>query len=484
MADPLNILFLMTDQHRADHVGWAPDSRLDTPNLNRLAEGTAFTNCLSVNPICTPARTALITGRYTHQIGTLSMSGDLSREHPTFFRALQNSGYWTSGIGKFHWMQNWPWGVPHGQGHDLIALEDEVKKYGLDDAWEVSGKQLAQRNHCRFTERLAKKGLLEAYRQHTESRGGNTKVAEETQFTGEPWPFEECDYVDIVTADAALEHLEARPKDQPFCSFVSFCSPHPPFDPPSRWLESVDPNDTHDILVGDATLSTQATERMRRLQRAYKAMIKLVDDQVGRLMDYLEREDLLKNTLVVFTSDHGEMLGDLGCMQKQHPWAGSVGVPAVVRHPDHLDGRRFAGPIECIDLTATMLDAAGLDPTEALSRSWPAFGDRIPARSLMPVVRGEADSVREFAFSECRGAWQLIQSERWKYVRWLGQGEIDAPREELFDLKKDPNEQVDVAGRPEHAEALEWCRRRREHVMDTTPPAQTGWAPYGGAAGS
>lgn len=97
-----NIILLMTDQHRADHAGFLPGSRMATPHLDRLAGSVGFSNCVTVNPICTPARTALLTGKYTHQIGTLDMSGDLSREHPTYPRALQQAGYWTAGVGKFH----------------------------------------------------------------------------------------------------------------------------------------------------------------------------------------------------------------------------------------------------------------------------------------------------------------------------------------------------------------------------------------------
>ena len=120
---PYNIIFLMTDQQRADHVSFLPDSRLATPNIDRLVGSVGFNNCVSVNPVCTPARTALLTGKYTHQIGTLAMSGDLSQEHPTYLQALQKAGYWTAGVGKFHWMQGWPWSTKRGKGHDLVTLK-------------------------------------------------------------------------------------------------------------------------------------------------------------------------------------------------------------------------------------------------------------------------------------------------------------------------------------------------------------------------
>ena len=92
MSNRKNIVFLMTDQHRQDHVGLYAGAKVSTPNLDRLGQSVAFSNCLSVNPICTPARTAILTGKYTHQIGTLQMSGDLSLQHPTYLRALQRAG--------------------------------------------------------------------------------------------------------------------------------------------------------------------------------------------------------------------------------------------------------------------------------------------------------------------------------------------------------------------------------------------------------
>ncbi len=130
MAERPHIVFIMTDQHRADHVGWHPRSRLALTNIDRIAEGHAFLNCVSANPICTPARTALLTGRYSHQIGTLSMSGDLPRGIPTYAQALRKAGYHTAGIGKFHWLQTAKWGAPRGHGVDLTAVHEELKGYG------------------------------------------------------------------------------------------------------------------------------------------------------------------------------------------------------------------------------------------------------------------------------------------------------------------------------------------------------------------
>jgi arylsulfatase A-like enzyme len=479
MGKPLNILFLMTDQHRADHVGFLPGSRLATPNLDRVAEGTAFSNAVTPNPICTPARSCLLTGKYSHQIGMLSMSGDLSLQHPTYMRALQQAGYWTAGIGKFHWLQNWPWGQPRGQGHNLVGLRDEIKKYGMDYVWESSGKQLAERNFCDYMAYLKGKGLLDAYRDHVEAEGPNRQDPEQVEFTGKAWPFAEEDYVDCVTGREAVKALDGRPKDKPFFLFVSFCGPHKPYDPPRSYLDKVPPEQDDAFLPGGPPLSEKARARLARLRRAYKAMILCIDDQVGLLLDKLEREGLLDSTLVLLTSDHGEMLGDRTRMSKQQPWRHSVTVPTAIRHPAHLDRRLCEAPIETIDLTATMLDAAGVDPAKALSKPWPAFHDRVPCRSLLPIVRGEAGSVRELAFSECNNLWQLLQSAEWKYIRYLTSANGEPGRELLFQIRADPGEQSDRAGDPACQAVMESFRRARERLLEMTPPAQLGWAAFG-----
>jgi arylsulfatase len=475
---PYNILFLMTDQHRADHVGFLPGSRFSTPNIDRIAGSVGFSNCVSVNPICTPARTALLTGKYTHQIGTLSMSGDLSFEHPTYLRALQESGYWTAGVGKFHWMQNWPWGHERGKGHDLVALKNEVKRYGLNYVWEVSGKQLAVRNNCEYCRHLKSRGLLEAYRNHVEARGPNSMDPAITKWSGEPWPFDEDDYVDMVTGKEIVKAIESRPSDKPFFLFGSFCGPHKPYDPPTSFLNGIADIDDEELLPGESEMDSQTRARLRGVRRAYKAMIACIDVQVGRILDKLEHEGILDSTIILFTSDHGEMLGDHNRMSKMQPWRESVIVPTAIRHPEHLDARTCSSPIEITDLTATILDLAGLDPQLALSKPWPAFHDRIPCRSLMPIVSREVERIRDYAFSECSGDWQMVQSEQWKYVRYLNQSSEDITTERLYNLADDPHEQRNVIIESAYAAVREELREYRTRILDSTPPAQTGWAPY------
>jgi choline-sulfatase len=335
-------------------------------------------------------------------------------------------------------------------------------------------------NHCDYCRYLEGKGLLEQYRDHVASRGRNSMFPEQTRWSGAPWPFAEEDYVDVVTGREILRAIEARPADRPFCIFGSFCGPHKPYDPPATFLDAAPADDETAFLPGAGELDEQTRTRLRAVRRAYRAMISCIDAQVGLVLDALEREGLLDSTVILFTSDHGEMLGDHNRMSKMQPWRESVVVPTAIRHPAYLDQRTCRSLIEITDLTATMLDIAGQDPQTALSKPWPAFHDRVPCRSLMPIVRGEADTIRRYAFSECMGVWQMVQTEDWKYVRYLNQSPEASAGEELYHLAADPGEQQDLSAEVAHAAILAELREQRDRILDASPPAQTGWAPYAG----
>lgn len=482
-----NILLLMTDQQRMDYTGFSGACRMETPNMDRIAEGCAFTRCQTVDPVCAPTRTAMLTGRYPHQIGTQCMAGDLSRDIRTCPQALQENGYYTAAVGKLHYLQPWKWNTPRCVALDLVELKEEIKKYGYDDVWETAGKQLMLRNFCDYSAYLREKGTLETYLDSVEGAGPNRETPEGEEDPALPFVLPEEDYVDIVTADRIIDLLDNRPKDKPFYMLGSFCSPHKPFDPPKRYLDMIPYEEIDDFIPGTVEMpdGTKAVKEMTyaekqqiyRKRRAYKAMIRLLDDQIGRIFDYLEKAKLLDDTVIVFASDHGEMLGDHYRIQKSIYWKESCTVPLAIRHPDYLKGDVCDSPVEITDVTATILDIAGLDPEEALKKTWPAFNSQIPCRSLMPIITGETASIREFTFSEFDAKWHMLETREWKYVKYLKTGSPDIRREELYHISEDPDETDDVSDRPENLGVLDWFRRRREYLMDTTPAAQMMWAP-------
>lgn len=495
-----NILFIMTDQQRADATGYSGD--YNTPAIDSIAACSHY-ECCTVNPICTPARCALLTGRYPRQIGMVTMSGDLDYQIPTMPQALQKAGYTTYGIGKFHFMQTWPWGTPRGQGWDFLKNEEAMRRFGFDFIWETAGKQQLLQNYDHYCAYLDQKGLLETYRDFVEySGGGNGDTADHNYDRALPFPLEEEDYVDVVTGRIASQRLREHDSTKPFYMFVSFCGPHKPYDAPERYLNMFPLERKDDfILESGQHLNDEQKESLYRERRSARAMVKLIDDQIQMLLDILEERGFSQNTMVVFASDHGDMLGDHSLIQKGVPWRQSVMVPLAIRVPGVKSVGKTGALVELTDVTATILDYAGLDPQKVLGREWPAYNDRIPCKSLLPLVRAERQEIRDFVFAESdfteerdgvrlnmsreayrriRGAgrdtaWQMILTKRYKYIKYLGYDRPGRYHEELYDLLRDPKELVNEAGNPEYAGTLREARDRLMYILDVYQPAQKTW---------
>lgn len=499
---PKHVLLLMTDQQRFDQVDWTGESGA-TPNITRIASHAYFTNCQTTNPICTPARTSLITGRYSRQIGSLTMSGDLFPQIPTFMQALQRAGYRTYGVGKFHYLQTFPWSTPRGCGMDMVAGEADSRRFGYDFVWETAGKQQTVGNYCFYGDYLQKKGLLSAVRDFFVECGGvNGDTADHNYDKALPWPFAEEDYVDVVTGRVAREQIALHPAERPMYMKVSFCGPHKPYDAPQRYLDMFPLERKDNFLLPEGQVITgEEKEALYRQRRSAKAMIRLIDDQIGEILALLEKRDMLRDTLVLFASDHGDMLGDHYMIQKGVPWRQAMNVPLAAWLPGAEPVGRRVCPVELHDVAATILEYAGLDPQEALSRPWPAYNDRVPCRSFLPVLEGRTERHRDFAYSESdfteerhadtdfaqvlrkRGAggrrsnaWRSIVTESSKYIRYLGYALGEEAYEEFYDLENDPGETENLIADPRYAARIEEARRRERYVVDHFPAAQMTWA--------
>jgi len=502
-----NILLIMTDQHRNDYVGYMPGGKAVTPNIDWIAGGCGFEACQSGNPLCVPARTSLATGRYARQVGMRAMSGDLFPQIPTFMSALQKNGYTTYAIGKLHYLQTWDWGAKRNQGINLYEKVEEMKKFGYDYIWETAGKQLLHANYCSYAHYLEEKGLLEKARDFVRDSGGpNGDTADRNYDTASAWPFAEEDYIDVVTGRKACEALEQHPSDKPFYMLASFCSPHKTYDAPQRYLDMFELEEKDDfILQNGQSIAEEDKMTIYRQRRNVKAMLKLVDDQIGNILNVLRSKDLLDKTMIIFTSDHGDGLGDHFMIQKGIPWKQVASVPLAIRMPGYADNKLIKDPVELTDVSATILDYAGLDPQSALSRSWPKYNNVIPCRSLLPVVRGEVEKVRDYTFTEAdfseehpflddpnaglltpeevmkkRGEgrgnkWEMIQTRKYKYIKYLGYEKPGVFHEELYDLENDPDELYDVAKNPEYADYLKQGRDYLMFTVDHYPTAQLTW---------
>jgi choline-sulfatase len=252
-------------------------------------------------------------------------------------------------------------------------------------------------------------------------------------------------FEDAYIGRRAAAWLESVPMDFPWHYFVSFVGPHNPFDPPTEYAEHFRdapmPDPISDTMEGKpdwvrAKDQGLTPEEITVTQRQYCAAIELIDDQIGQMMDVLESRDMLENTVIVYTSDHGEMLGDHGLYTKSVPYEASVRIPLIVAGPGIERGVSDA-LVELIDLNPTVCELAGLPPQED-----------IDARTLVPVLTGGREAHRTETVSAIRN-FRCLRTAQVKYVEHLND------RDELYDLAEDPHELVNLAdAQPERRRAL------------------------------
>ncbi len=416
MSNPArpNILFITDDQHRHDWLGWIDDCPARTPNLDRLRrEGIWHRHCYSNNPLCMPARCSLINGLYSRQSGQMDNTTDWPSDLPTMPQALQREGYRTAMIGKLHAFE----GIPTAL--DLTTVQNQIKAFGFDHVHEVAGKTMAWHIDCEWTHHLRRHGLLDAYRAERSKRSP-------IQNDGHPFPFAEEHYVDRYVGDHCVDWLSHHDSAQPFFLWAGFCSPHPAYDAPASRL-AAHPPESMPLPIDN---SDPARWPIRRAH--YAAMIEIIDEQVGRLLDVLDRRGLTDNTLVVFVADHGEMLGEHNIDGKCWPHDPSIRVPCLARWPGHIaPGSVSDGLLSLIDLTATCVEVGGTDPAIALPGNL--------ARSLIAHWQNPSDEFRPFIYSENSGQfqppWRLVRTRDHKLVHWLRDD-----RTSLHDLAADPHE--------------------------------------------
>jgi len=411
-----NILFLFPDQLRHDFVEPAPIP-VRTPHLKRLAaEGVRFTNAVTPAPLCAPARACLASGMEYDRCGVPSNGENYPLDRPTFYQLLRSSGYHVMGCGKFDLHKpELDWGL---DGRRLI------REWGFSDGVDNEGKHDGTRAYKQagrpkgpFLAYLDKLGLAKAHVDDYDRRKGHGATF--------PTPLSDEAYGDNWIARNGVALLDAAPKGRPWFLQVNFNGPHSPWDITAsmekRWrgVRFPQPNRCHQL--------TPATHELVR--QNYAAMIENIDRRVGELIEKVKARGELENTLIVFSSDHGELLGDHNLWGKRQPHHGSVGVPLVVWGQDAREGVLCEDPATTLDLTATFLDYAGIRK--------PAQMD---SRSLRPFLSGRNASSRKHVLSGV-DSWRLVMDDRYKYVRGWGQEAM------LFDVRKDPQENENLASK-------------------------------------
>ncbi|MHC5211787.1 MAG: arylsulfatase [Planctomycetota bacterium] len=468
-ASPPDILLLMADQFRGDALGCAGHPAVRTPHLDRLArEGAWFRRAYSSTPSCTPARAALLTGMSPWGHGMLGYSRVAPRyavELPELFRA---AGYITHAVGKNHFD---PQRATHG--YEVVELDE-------------SG-------------RVESEGFESDYRRWFRERAPARAPGRDPDATGLGWnDYRAAAYAlpeelhpTRWVADRACAFLDAYDEAQPFLLKVSFARPHSPYDPPQRLLDSYADAEIpaahrgawsetafarfSDPEAHGAARNNLGPELTWASRAAYYASITFIDEQVGRILDALERSGRLERTLIVFLSDHGDMLGDHHLWRKTYAYEGSARIPLILWWGDELAAARRGEvhrgelprgevrgePVEIRDVLPTLLDGAGL-PVPA----------EVEGRSLFDLLRADAAPWREVLDLEHAttywpgNVWNALTDGRFKYVYHARDG-----REQLFDLDRDPGETRDLAPDPAHRDALAgWRARMITHLEPRGAP--------------
>lgn len=430
-----NILWYCTDQQRFDTIGALGNPHVRTPTIDRLVrEGVAFTHTYCQSPICTPSRSSFMTGLYPARLhNTRNGNESFPPFPPVITKVIAENGYTCGLVGKFHLQSS---------GYRTEPRLDDGFSYwkfshAPRDDWEEGHD----------------------YAEWVRERGGNLNELRESEDRVPP----ELHQTTWGT-ERSLEFLKQQEgSGEPWLLNVNIYDPHPPFIPPKVYADQFDPAAMPGPYFRDSDLAQQAklasldfqdeikipeAHDAFRKQADYYAMIQQIDDQFARILNYLDESGQRENTVIIFTSDHGEALGDHGLMYKGcRFYEGLVRVPLIFSWPGQfLQNLTAEGLVEMLDMTSTIVELAGLEQAEYMQ-----------GRSLLPILKGDADPAhfREFVRSEYFDALDtyftggtgtfgtMYRTERYKLCMYhnkdLG---------ELYDLENDPWEFDDLWDSP------------------------------------
>jgi len=413
MKNKPNVLILFTDQQRYNTIAHLGYDYMITPNLDRLAkESCSYVNAISTNPVCMPARHDLLTGMGGHAHGYYGNSIAPIKDYslPTLPRIFLNNGYATAAVGKMHFV---PVREHHGFGE--MHLMEELPGHRNDDAYatylEAEGLGGVQNIH--------------GVRPQIYHIPQNSQMDEE--HCGTPW-----------VAKKTIEWISEN-KDRPFFLMSSWIQPHPPWHLPKSYQDMYKDRDIPEPypLSRPATFEKglngiygdfDSDELKRKTREAYYASVSMVDENIGKILDYMEKEKLLDNTLIIFTSDHGEMLQDKGFYSKALPYDGSVRIPFVVRYPERFAPNTICEDfVDLFDVLPTCLDVCGLE--------YPGIKARLQGDSVCASNPTRDRNVICSNFHENATRWVMARDHEYKYVFRYNGG-----HEELYDMKNDPME--------------------------------------------
>ena len=424
MTKKPNFLLLMTDQQRFDTLGCTGNEIINTPNIDNLAKnGVNFINAYTQAPACVPARQNLMTGRHAHDFPLMTNNGTFpDREVPTLPSLLRNQGYHTQAIGKMHFKPS-----RNHMGFDRMELSEENPDFRQDDEYLLFLKD-------------------QGYGDVEEPFGKRHKYHYDPQVAPVPEEY----HVTTWAADRTIEFLKNN-RNRPFFCFTGFHKPHPAWAPPKPYHEIYDPDKLplpdrsksdreplDDLLISEnisKRMRDPSDKKIRRVKSRYYGMITHIDEKIGQIVGTLERYCLRKNTVLIFTSDHGELLGDHYAWGKRCFYEGASHVPFIASWPGMWpENEERDQLISLYDILPTILTLAGEN-----------IPNKLAGADLAPVIKDNTSSWRDQLYGEWgrgRKAKYMVRWDDWKYVFLVNGG-----REQLFNLREDPEELRNLASK-------------------------------------
>ncbi len=424
----MNILILMTDQQRFDTIAAGGYSHMKTPHLDELVRsGCNFPNAYTPAPICVAARHCLLTGMaprdhgFAHNMGVYE-NFILNNNLPTYPRIFSENGYFTAAVGKMHFR---PVREHHGFSH--LSLMEEIPGKRFDDAYATYLKACG-------LEQISSLHGVRPLAYHLPQRS----------------PMAEREHENFWIADRTKALIDAN-LDRPFLITSSWIQPHPPIHLPAPWdtlyddvelPDSIPPGRFAPYPEHDGRFADEVPTRlMDKLKRFYFGSISMIDAAIGEIVTHLEELGILDDTLILFTSDHGEMLGDHGMLQKTVPYESSTRIPFVIRFPKLFQpgsvDERF---VDLMDVLPTLADAAEIShPFKETQSNYQLQGESLIGAASR---RDRDEQWTEFGFDTQR--WVALRDRRYKYIYFYSDG-----CEQFFDLRDDPGETRNLVGAEE-----------------------------------
>ncbi|NWQ39623.1 arylsulfatase [Bacillus sp. EB106-08-02-XG196] len=450
-----NILLMMVDQMRGDCLSMLDHPVVDTPNIDQLARnGVLFKNAYTATPTCVPARASVLTGMSQTSTGRVGYQEKIPwTYHHTLPGELAKAGYHTQAVGKMHVFpaRNLV-GFHNVVLHDGYLHYNRFKHQNLEaESFNFSGDDYL---------------LWLKERAGTETDLIDLGLDCNASTVARPWHLPEALHPTNWVVTQSIDFLRRRDPTKPFFLKMSFVRPHPPFDPPQVFFDMYKDLELPDPPVGDwaepedleragynpITYKGKVPKnRLKRAQAAYYALITHIDYQIGRFLIAMEEHGVLNNTVILFVSDHGELLGDHHLFRKALAYEGSAKVPFILSDPGNVLGLKknqvAKEVVELRDIMPTLLDAAGVE-----------IPNSVDGKSVLPLLNEKPGEWREYIHGE-HAYGQLshhyVTDGNEKYIWYSQTGE-----EQLFNLVQDPQELNNLAKNEEFQDRLEYWRQK------------------------